>query len=170
MAEKEGKEISLKVAEAVQDDVNRGIVRIDSSQMQLVGVRPGDIVGINGERDTVAIVDRSYPGDMGLNIIRMDGIVRRNAKTGIGELVRIKKVDVKEAKKVVLAPAKKGVIVKASSATFKQGLLGRAIVKGDIVGLGGVRQRKTAMESSPFFEDVFNVLEESMAGFGFGDL
>ena len=74
-----GNEIKLKVAEAVQDDVNKGIVRLDSILMKQVGVRPGDIVGIKGERETVAVVDRSYPGDVGLNIIRMDGLARRNA-------------------------------------------------------------------------------------------
>ncbi len=170
MADKSEKDVNLKVAEAVQDDVNKGIVRIDSGYMQQIGVRPGDIIGIKGEKETVAIVDRAYPGDIGLNLIRMDGIVRRNAKTGIGEIVKVKREDVKEAQKVVIAPAKKGVIIRASSATFKQGLLGRAMIKGDIVSLGGARQRKSTMESSPFFEDVFNILEESMAGFGFGDM
>ena len=69
------KELKLKVAEAIQDDVNKGIVRIDNSFMQQIGARVGDIVEIEGERKTVAITDRAYPGDIGLNIIRMDGIV-----------------------------------------------------------------------------------------------
>ncbi|MFO8016772.1 MAG: hypothetical protein R6U32_06725, partial [Candidatus Woesearchaeota archaeon] len=66
-------QIDLKVAEAIQDDVNKGIVRIDNGIMQDMGVRPGDIVDIKGERSTVAVVDRAYPGDIGLNIVRMDG-------------------------------------------------------------------------------------------------
>ncbi len=164
------KEVKLKVAEAIQDDVNKGIVRVDSGFMKEIDTRPGDIVEIEGERKTVAIADRAYPGDIGLNLIRMDGIVRRNAKTGIGELIRVRKVDVKEAKRVIIAPAKKGVIVRASPNIFKQGLLGRSVVKGDIVVLGGTRKRRTAMSDSPFFEDIFNILDESMMGFGFGDL
>ena len=39
-------EKKLKVAEAIQDDVNKGIVRVDSSFMHSIGVRPGDIVEI----------------------------------------------------------------------------------------------------------------------------
>ncbi len=70
-------DIKLKVAEAIQDDVNKGIVRVDSSFMREIDVRPGDIVEIEGTRKTVAIADRAYPGDIGLNIIRMDGIARR---------------------------------------------------------------------------------------------
>jgi transitional endoplasmic reticulum ATPase len=163
-------EIKLKVAEAIQDDVNKGIVRVDSNFMKKIGVHPGDIVGIEGERKTVSIVDRAYPGDIGLNIIRMDGIIRRNAKTGIGEFVKITKADVKEAKKVVVAPAKKDILVKASPSIFKQGLLGRAVVKGDIVSLGGTNRRRTTMSGSPFFDDIFEMLDENIVGFGFGDL
>src|SRR3989344_1334086 len=164
------KEVKLKVAEAIQDDVNKGIVRIDSGFMKEIGVRVGDIVDIEGQNQTVGIADRAYPGDIGLNIIRMDGIIRRNAKTGIGEPVKVRKAEVKEAKKIIIAPAKKGVIIRASPEIFKQGLLGRAVVKGDIVSLGGTRRRRTTMTESPFFEDVFNLLDESMIGFGFGDI
>ena len=164
------KEIKLKVAEAIQDDVNKGIVRIDSSFMQEINVKSGDIVELEGERKTVAIVDRAYPGDIGLNIIRMDGIARRNAKTGIGEMVSVSKALVKEAKSVVIAPARKGIMIRATSGIFKQGLLGRAVIKGDILSIGGTSRRRTTMSHSPFFEDIFNIFDESMAGFGFGDI
>jgi len=169
MTEKEHK---LKVTEAVQDDVDKGIVRIDTSIIKDLGIKEGDIIEIKGERSTVAVVGRAYPGDIGLNRIRMDGIIRRNAKTGIGEFVAIKKADVKEAKRIVIAPAKKGVFVRASPNTFKQGLLGRALVKGDIISLGGTRRRRTTMTESPFFEDIFSrMLEEaSMPGLGFGNI
>jgi len=165
------KEIKLKVAEAIQDDVNKGIVRIDSSYMHELGIRPGDIVEIKGERQTVAISDRAYPGDIGLNIIRMDGLIRRNAKAGIGEIVNIKKGNVIEAKKVTIAPQRKGIVIRANPVIFKQGLLGRAVLKGDIVSLGGSKRRRTAMSSNPVFgEDFFNMLDESLMGFGLGDL
>ena len=164
------KEIKLRVAEAIQDDVNKGIVRIDSSFMHQIDVRPGDIVEIEGERMTVGIADRAYPGDIGLNIIRLDGLLRRNARTSIGELVKVRKADVKEAKKITIAPARKGVMIRASPIIFKQGLLGRAVRKGDVVSLGGTRKRRSTMSSSPFFDEVFNMLDENMVGFGLGDL
>ena len=162
-------EIELKVAEAIQDDVNKGIVRIDSSLMHNLGIRSGDIVELEGERNSVAIVDRAYPGDIGLNIVRMDGIIRRNAKTGIGELVKVRAAKVESAKKVNIAPARKGIMVRAPVELFKQGLLGRAVIKGDIVALGGTKRRRRTMTDSPF-EDIFNILDESMMGFGLGDI
>ena len=162
--------MKLKVHEAVQDDVNKGIVRIDTSFMTELDIRPGDFVEIEGERKTVAIADRAYPGDIGLNLVRMDGIVRRNAKSGIGEMVKIRKIEVKEAKKVVIAPSQKGIIIRARPETFRQGLLGRVVVKGDIVSLGGTKRRKSTMSHSPFFNEIFDMLDESMMGFGFGDI
>ncbi len=166
------KQIKLKVAEAVQDDVNKGIARIDNTYLREIGVKAGEIVEIEGDRKTVVIADRAYPGDIGLNIIRMDGISRRNAKAGIGDLITIRKVEVKEGKKIVIAPVRKGIIVKANPLIFKHGLLGRALVKGDIVALGGTSRRRTAMSASPYFPELFDILEDDTLGmgFGFGDL
>jgi len=161
-------EIKLKVMEAVQDDVNKGIVKIDSSYMKQIGVNPGDVVEIKGERTSAAVVDRAYPGDIGLNIVRMDGNIRRNAKTSIGELVIVKKAEVKAAVKVSIAPASKGVMIKAPPQLIKQGLLGKAAVKGDIISLG--RGRRRAYRSGDEAGDIFSMMENQFAGFGFGDL
>lgn len=161
----------LKVAEAVQDDVNKGVVRVDSDILHQLGLKQGDIVEIKGEKATVCIVERAYPGDIGLKIIRMDGLTRRNARTGIGEYVEIKKAEVLEAKKVIIAPAHQGISVKAPSEVFRQGLLGRPVVKGDLVSLGGTRRRRSNLTDSPFLSDIFNIMNESFQGFGFaGDL
>ncbi|MBI2151318.1 hypothetical protein HYU21_01175, partial [Candidatus Woesearchaeota archaeon] len=160
------KNLRLKVMEAVQDDVNKGIVKMDSSFMKQIDVNPGDILEIKGERVTAAIVDRAYPGDIGLNIIRMDGNSRRNARTSIGELVEVKKANIRPAKSISIAPAHLGVVVKASPQLFKQGLMGKALIKGDIVSLGRVKRRNFERET----DDVFSLMQNQFSGFGFGDL
>ncbi|NQV91508.1 CDC48 family AAA ATPase [Candidatus Woesearchaeota archaeon] len=159
--------IKLKVMEAVQDDVNKGIVKIDSGFMRQIGANPGDILQIKGERTTAAIVDRGYPGDFGLNIIRMDGNIRRNARTSIGEMVDVTKAEVKVAKKITIAPASKGVLVKASPQLFKQGLLGKAVVRGDLVSLGSARKK---LQPGKEVSDIFEMMESRFASFGFGDI
>lgn len=164
------KEIKLKVAEAIQDDVNKGIVRIDTGYLKQIDVRPGSIVEIKGQRTTVGIADRALPGDMGLNIIRTDPLIRRNAKTSIGEFVTVKKADVKEAKSVTIAPAREGLMIRANPEIFKQGLLGRAVVKGDVVSLGGTSRRRNTMIGHPFFDEMFSMLNDTTMGFGLGDL
>ena len=88
--------VKLKVVEALQDDAYKGIARIDAELMKELDLKRGDIVLIKGNRETVAMVDRSYPADVGEGIIRIDGIMRRNAKTGVGESIMIKKAEVKE--------------------------------------------------------------------------
>ncbi len=168
MADK--KEVQLKVMEALQEEAYKGIVRIDSNTMNLLEVRPGDVIEIEGSRTTVGVVDRAYPSDVGQSIIRMDGILRRNAKTGIGETVKVRLAEVKEAKSIIIAPAQKGIMVQAHPDVFKRGLLGRAVVKGDIVALGGTRRRRRTMAESPFFDDIFNFEDTLFDNFGFSSL
>ena len=168
MADK--KEVQLKVMEALQEEAYKGIVRIDSNTMSLLNVRPGDVIEIEGSRTTVGVVDRAYPSDVGQSIIRMDGILRRNAKTGIGETIKVRPAEIKEAKLIVIAPAQKGIMVQAHPDVFKRGLLGRAVVKGDIVALGGTRRRRRTLAESPFFDDIFNFEDTLFDNFGFSSL
>lgn len=168
------KYINLKVAEAIQEDVNKGVVRIDRSYMKQIGVREGYFVEIEGEKNTVGIVDRALPGDIGLNIIRMDGLLRRNSKSGIGEVVKVTKANVEEAKKVTIAPAREGVIISTNNpAIFRIGLLGRPVLKGDVVSLGGAPRRMNTMLNSSRVDDIFgrlNTKEHFRSIFGLADI
>ena len=147
--------LKLKVSEAIQDDVNKGIVRIDSSYMKQIGVREGHFVEIKGQRTTIGIVDRALPGDIGLPIIRMDGLVRRNSRSGIGEQVEVKKAEVKEAKKVTIALAREGMILNTNNPSiFKMGLMGRPVIKGDLVSMGSQRRPQPPADLSNM-SDVF---------------
>src|SRR3990167_7797054 len=103
--------VKLRVAEASQDDAYKGIARIDYDTMKALGLRRGDVVSVKGSKESVAIVDRAYPADVGEGIIRIDGIIRKNAKTGVGEYVELAKVEVKEAKKITIAPVQENIVV-----------------------------------------------------------
>ncbi|MCS7105708.1 MAG: CDC48 family AAA ATPase [Candidatus Aenigmarchaeota archaeon] len=143
MAEKNEKEVRLKVGElTAREEAGRGIVRLDSSAMQKLGVREGEVVEIEGKRKSAAIAVRAYPADVGLNLIRMDGITRRNCGAGVGDFVKVRKAEVKEAKKVVLAPAEKGVMFHFSPNLVKQNIYMRPLVKGDIITPSPVVRKK----------------------------
>ena len=165
-------EIRLKVVEALQDDAYKGIARIDPQLMKSLGLARGDIISVKGGRETIAIVDRAYPADVGEQIIRIDGLIRRNAKTGVGEQVVIGKAQAKAAVKVSIAPAQQGVMVHGDPEMFKNGLVGRAVVKGDIISLGGVQRRRDMMHDN--FPDIIGDLNDlfgSQMGFaGFHQL
>ena len=76
-------EVQLKVADARQRDVGRGIARIDQKTMQKLGITAGDIIEIIGKRKTSAIAWPAYSEDQGREIIRMDGFTRKNAGIAI---------------------------------------------------------------------------------------
>ncbi|MBU1252195.1 MAG: CDC48 family AAA ATPase [Nanoarchaeota archaeon] len=163
------KEIQLKVVEAQQDDAYKGIARIDAELMRELGIKRGDFIKIKGNRETVALADRAYPADVGEDIIRIDGIIRRNSKTGIGEVVKVSKLEIKEAKKVIIAPAQKNIMVQAEPEGLRRGLLGRALVKGDIVVLGGVQRRKDLL-SDEFGGEFGDMLGDMLGNMGFSQL
>jgi transitional endoplasmic reticulum ATPase len=160
------KEIQLKVVESMQDDAYKGIARIDADTMKSLDVKRGDVILIKGSRETVAIVDRAYPSDVGEGIIRIDGILRKNTKSGIGDLVKVSKVEVKEAKKIIIAPAQKGIMVQGEPEHLRRGLLGRALMKGDLIVLGGVQRRKDLLSDD--FGDFGPLFGDLLGNMGFG--
>ena len=173
MVSEKNKTVKLRVAEALQDDAYKGIERIDLEVMKELGIKRGDVILIKGGRETVAIADRAYPADVGENVIRIDGIIRKNARTGVSESATVSKADIKEGKKIIIAPAQKGVRVQIQGNPnyFKAGLLGRAFVKGDLIVLGGVQRRKD-MIGGEFndMEDIFGNFNEMLNGMGFGGM
>ena len=166
---KDKKEVRLKVGELTsRDEYGKGIARIDSKIMKKIGVREGDIIEIEGENKTGAIAVRAYPNDIGLEIIRIDGLVRRNAGTGIGDMVKVRKAEVKEARKVVLAPAEEGIILRISPEILKRKLYMRPVTKGDIVVPSSVVSRRTSFDS--IFEELFRDFGMDMSGTPFSGL
>ncbi|WP_258083951.1 CDC48 family AAA ATPase [Thermococcus thermotolerans] len=162
--EEKYEKIKLRVAEALKRDVGRGIVRFDRKYQRQLGVEPGDIVELIGERTTAAIVANPHPDDRGLDIIRMDGYIRRNAGVSIGDYITVSKAEVQEAKKVVLAPAQKGVFIQIPGEMVKQNLLGRPVLKGDLIVASS--RSETYYGGSPFDELLRGLFETMPIGFG----
>lgn len=143
--------IKLKVAEADQRDVGKGIVRIDEGFREKLGLKPFDVLEIKGGKSTSALVGRPYPSDSGLDIVRMDGLIRTNAKISIGEYVDIRKADWKEAKSVTLAPVARGMQIYAPSETLKAIFMNRTVSKGDFISTTSLkrsRERETIVKES----------------------
>ncbi len=161
------KSIRLKVAEADQRDVGNGIVRVDEKFRKLIGINIFDIVEVKGERATSAMVGRSYPQDEGLDVIRMDGLIRTNAKTSIGEYVEVSKAEWKEAKKVTLAPIIQNIHIYAPSESLRAIFHNRTVSKGDIISTTSVRRPKESSGGEVMFEQIFQGMFPS---FGLGEI
>jgi transitional endoplasmic reticulum ATPase len=149
-------EIRLKVGELTErGEAGRGIVRIGSEFMQELGIREGNVVELEGSRKTAGIAVRAYPSDVGLKIARLDGIMRRNTGSGVGEYVKIRKAEVKEATSVSLAPAQRGLVIHISPNLIRQNIFKRPVVKGDIIVPSPVVKRRGNSSGGSFFEDFF---------------
>jgi transitional endoplasmic reticulum ATPase len=166
----ESGEIELRVAEALQQDVGKGIIRMDKELLSKIGVEPGDIVEIIGNRTTGAIVGQAYPADVGLEIVRMDGLTRSNAGTSIGEMITIRHVKIRIAKKVVLAPATKGLRIMASGDIIKRNIMGRAATRGDVLALISPRRSRETFREFPGGEKVFREFFEATTPFSLGEI
>jgi len=151
----ENNDVKVKVGELTgREDFGRGVVRIDSKTMSKLGVKEGDMVELEGSDKTMAVAIRSYPADAGIELARMDGLVRKNAGTSIGEIIKVRKGEIKEAKKVVLAPAQKGLRLHISPNLLKQNIFMRPMSKGDIIIANPVFRRRNKRMGGEF-DDVF---------------
>jgi hypothetical protein len=85
--------ISLKVLTAYARDIGRGVVRIDSRSMDILGVANGDIVEIIGKKDgTDARCYRLLPSDEDQGITRIDPALRKMIGVAIEDTVAIRKI------------------------------------------------------------------------------
>ena len=147
-------EIKLKVGELTgREDFGRGIARLDANLMKKIGAKEGDVIELEGKRKTGVVAIRSYPADVGMNVIRVDGLVRKNCDASIGEFVKVRKAAVKEAKHVTLAPAQRGFMLHISPNLLKQNLFMRPMTKGDIIITNPVFKTRTRNDDvfSQFF-------------------
>ena len=140
MSDKE-ESVSLRVSKAIPSDVGHGRARI-SADMGL-DLKPGDIVEISGDnRSTAAIYWRSRPEDAKMDIIRVDGIIRKNAGVSLGDRVTVTKVEAKDCTKLTISP----VMANKQKVKFgpgiegfaRRGLAKRPVVAGDRIFIPGM--------------------------------
>ncbi len=98
--------LRLRVVEAASRDVGRGLIRLDPSDMDLLGVRPGDIVMITGKRSSVGKVMPAQKDSRGQSWIQIDGVIRESAGCSIDDLVEIEKTNCSNAQRVTIRPRK----------------------------------------------------------------
>ena len=127
-------EKALKVAELKTGEAGRGVARIDPEVMEILGIKVGDIIQIDGSKKTAVKVLRGGPEDANKGIIRIDGSTRRNAGTGIDERVDIKKIVAKNAEKITFAPTEQ-LRIQGGEEYLRQVMEGRVFSKGDKITL-----------------------------------
>ncbi|OKY78788.1 MAG: ATPase of the AAA+ class CDC48 family [Candidatus Methanohalarchaeum thermophilum] len=84
--------LELIVREARHQDIKQDIARISKEKMKELEIKEGDLIKIKGNEETVAKALPAYPNDEKDNI-RIDGYLRNEIDTSIGEKVKIKKLN-----------------------------------------------------------------------------
>ncbi len=125
-------EVQLRVGDARQRDVGRGIARIDQRTMQKLGISAGDVIEIVNKRTTSAIAWPAYSEDQNRDIIRIDGFTRKNSGVAINEYVVVRPAKVKTALALTLAPVDMRLNVDEDFTNFvRNRLMERTLVEGD---------------------------------------
>ncbi|TFG09378.1 AAA family ATPase [Candidatus Thorarchaeota archaeon] len=132
--------VTLKAAAAMPKDQGRGIVRLNSQVRSKLGVRSGDYVLLKGSKETIAICWPSLKEDEVLDMIRMDGLIRKNAGVKLGEMVEVSAVTVPEATRVVFAPSQPVRFQSGFQQYVKQQILNRPVTRGDVVIITSIGQ------------------------------
>ncbi|WP_265569743.1 CDC48 family AAA ATPase [Sphingomicrobium nitratireducens] len=135
----------VQVASLPPGDSGRGIARLSAALMKELKLAEGDVVEIRGKRMTPARALAPYPDDTGLDIIRIDGLLRSNAGVGAGDFVTVAKASSKPAKRVVFAPAQRNVRLAGSSEALQRSFAGRPLTEGDLVATTAQQRINTDM-------------------------
>ncbi|MFW9900954.1 MAG: CDC48 family AAA ATPase [Candidatus Thorarchaeota archaeon] len=103
--DKEIHNVTLRVQKAKKRDIGRNIIRIDPKTMEKLKIQTGDVISVQGKKESAGIAWPSYPQDNGLGIVRVDSRLQKNTGTRIDDTVEIRKVKADIAQNVVLAPS-----------------------------------------------------------------
>jgi transitional endoplasmic reticulum ATPase len=131
MEEVEAPSLSLRVIEALLDDVDRGIVRVDPYLLAQIGVLPGTPVTVSAQRSTVAVAQAIPHTWHGRREIQMDGMVRENARAVLHDLVTVSPVEAAPARTLLLRPLDPATYGPEEVARIREELSGRVTVYGD---------------------------------------
>jgi len=132
--------VSLRVAETNPKFVGRGMALVDPKIMEEMDLSTGDVIEVSGKKKSYVLLWSSQRDDHGKRLIRIDGYTRNNIGVGIDDMVGVRKVNVKKAEQVILAPTEELNIVGLED-YLPELLEGRVVTRGDIIPLNIMGRR-----------------------------
>jgi transitional endoplasmic reticulum ATPase len=132
--------VPLKVAETNPKFVGRGMALVDPKIMEEMDLSTGDVLEISGKKKSYVLLWSSQRDDQGKKLIRIDGYTRNNIGVGIDDIVSVRKVNVKKAEQVILAPTEELNIVGLED-YLPELLEGRVVTRGDMIPLNIMGRR-----------------------------
>ncbi|MCI0454644.1 MAG: CDC48 family AAA ATPase [Candidatus Dadabacteria bacterium] len=108
----------LRIAEISVKDAGKGLARVDPRDMHALGIEALDLIEIGGKRRTIVRVMPLERHHRSKSMIQVDGITRENARVGIDDRVFVKRVETKQAVKVVLAPISDDILLNGDNTDY----------------------------------------------------
>ncbi|MEJ2267735.1 MAG: CDC48 family AAA ATPase [Nanoarchaeota archaeon] len=145
------KVIELQIAESLQEDIGKGIARISSKEMEKLEISSGDLIEISGKQKTVVKAMRDFR-DESINLIRINGTIRQNIGASIGDKVKIKPIEINNAKTITLSPTQEGIrFSNDPTEYFHMKLLHKPLTLGQktIIDVFGTRLTYVISKTSP---------------------
>jgi transitional endoplasmic reticulum ATPase len=162
--------VRLRVAEGLQTDVGKGLVRVPRAVAKRLGLGPQrNLVEVVGRKVTGAVAVPLYDSQADDAAICMDGLVRANARVSLGEWVDIRAVEAVPAERIVLAPARAGMSIRGTGNALRETLLDRAVAEGDLVSTAIFHNPRELHRPEEFNSSFFRDFFESPA-FGLGEV
>ena len=125
----------LKV-DVLEDAEVEKVVELDPEIMERFNILPGDLILVEGEKETAALVRGGGEQYRGHGVIRLSKLVMKNARVELGDLVYVEKIERKLAKVVKLAPLNFHAPVDASIVSrIKHSILSQPVHEGDEINV-----------------------------------
>jgi transitional endoplasmic reticulum ATPase len=160
--------VSLKVAETNPKFVGRGMALVDPKVMEEMDLSTGDVIEISGKKKSYVLLWSTQREDQGKKLIRIDGYTRNNIGVGIDDIVSVRKVNVKKAEQVILAPTEELNIVGLEE-YLPELLEGRVVTRGDMIPLNIMGRRIGFAVTSTSPTDAASLID-SNTGFIIGSI
>ncbi len=140
--------VELTVVEGLT--IPKGTACIGAAALAALDCAPGDLVEISAGRTTVAEIHPwsldpadagRQPGDVssGEQTIAMDGLVRQNARAGLGDVVTVRRVQAQPAISAALVPLNGAPnLSEAELRHVARSLRGQPVLAGDLVRAAGI--------------------------------
>src|SRR5690606_21314439 len=163
MADSSEHVVRLQVAGTKPEDVGKGVALLGRGALERLGITEGDVVEITGKRTTAVIAPALFTEDVGLELIRLDGLQRANADVGMGDHVEVRKADVKAARRISIAPAQKNVRLSGSPELLSRTLFRRPLLAGDVVSTAVYQRTQSPAATGRQPEDIFRTFFQQPA-------
>ncbi len=106
MTKDKEKKVTLEIGESLQEDIDKGIARLPSRIMDELGLVSGGCIELKGKSSAAVRAMRAMSKDEKKDMIRIDGTIRSNINTSMGEKVEVAPVKVENAASITLSPTK----------------------------------------------------------------